>query len=77
MCQIRAPAGINLTPSQHKDENMPIAMLQASTVEDRSSLGFSFGLASVFSPRAKVEKDASIKSFVAIHVDHLHNYCLG
>ena len=42
MCQIRAPAGINLTPSQHKDENMPIAMLQASAVENRSSLGFSF-----------------------------------
>ena len=48
MCQIRAPAGINLTPSQHKEENMPIAMLQASAVENRSSLGFSFGLASVF-----------------------------
>ena len=48
MCQIRAPAGINLTPSQPKDENMPIAMLQASVVENRSSLGVSFGLASVF-----------------------------
>ena len=48
MWQIRAPAGINLTPSQYKDENMPIAMLQASAVENRSSLGFSFGLASVF-----------------------------
>ena len=42
MCQIRAPAGINLTPSQHKEENMPIAMLQACAVENRSSLGFSF-----------------------------------
>ena len=42
MCQIRAPAGINLTPSQHKKENMPVAMLvllQASAVENRSSLG--------------------------------------
>ena len=38
MCQIRAPAGIN----QHPLENMPIAMLQASAVENRSSLGFSF-----------------------------------
>ena len=42
MCQIRAPAGINLTPSQHKEENMPIAMLQASAVENRSSLGTAF-----------------------------------
>ena len=42
MCQIPAPAGINLTPSQHKEENMPIAMLQDSAVENRSSLGFSF-----------------------------------
>ena len=42
MCQIRAPAGINLTPSQHKVESMPIAMLQASAVENRSSLSTAF-----------------------------------
>ena len=39
MCQIRAPAWYK---SNTQEEDMPIAMLQASAVENRSSLGFSF-----------------------------------